>query len=98
MAPMQARIMKRHNVRFIRDHPLRSFGVLSAEASYDPNHSAEEMRIGVHESHVRLQDRRIVEQGTHEELMAHGALYRSLNQVQTQEELRQISLRRGRQG
>lgn len=47
---------------------------------------------------VVLQDGRIVEQGTHEELMARDGLYRHLNRVQTTEKLWQTPLPEGRGG
>jgi len=42
---------------------------------------------------VVLQDGRIAEQGTHDELMAHDGLYRYLNQVQTAEDLWEKAVR-----
>jgi ATP-binding cassette subfamily B protein/subfamily B ATP-binding cassette protein MsbA len=45
---------------------------------------------------VVLQDKRIVEQGTHDELMARGGLYRHLNRVQVDDALLQSALREGR--
>ena len=47
---------------------------------------------------VVLQEGRIVEQGTHEELMAQDGLYRHLNRVQTTEELWQIPPPEGQGG
>ncbi|MEN6369945.1 MAG: ABC transporter ATP-binding protein [Thermotogota bacterium] len=44
---------------------------------------------------VVLQERRIVEEGTHQELMAHDGLYRHLNQVQAQDASWQASLQEG---